>query len=125
MSLVCLVFLSIGTLLFTQNPLFWLASAMPAYQYIREFLAFILVMQLTTRPPRHMWFRIISGAIAIALAIWCFQETYNNHMLVFDSLSFLAASVAIGISALEHRVSILDLVKLPLKNKKAKLQKEF
>ena len=105
--------------------MFWLASTMPAYQYLRESLAFILVMQLTTRPPRHMWFRIISGTIAIALAIWSVQETYNNQMPLLDSLSFLATSVAIGVSALEHRASILDLVMPSFKNKRINLQKEF
>ena len=105
--------------------MFWLASAMPAYQYIREFLVFVLVMQLTTSPPRHMWFRIISGAIALALAVWSVRETYNNQMPLLDSLSFLATSVAIGISALEHRVSILGLVIPSFKNKRVNLQKEF
>jgi len=110
--------------MFTQNPMFWLASTMPAYQYLRESLVLVLVMQLTTSPPRHMWFRIISGAIAVALAIWSVQETYNNQMQLLDSLSFLATSVAIGISALEHKVSILDLVIQPLKKNRINLQQE-
>lgn len=124
-SLACLVFISIGTLMFDQNPIFWLASVAPAYQYLRELLAFVLVMQLTTSPPRHMWFRIISGAIAIALAIWSVRETYNSQIQLLDSLSFLAASVAIGVSALDHRVSILDLIMPSFKNKRVSLQKEF
>ena len=114
-SLVCLVFVSIGIFIFPQNPMFWLASATPLYQYIRGFFAFILLMQLTTSPPRHIWFRIISGVTALVLAIWCIGETYNNQMQLLDSLSFLGAAIAIGVSAIERRANILALVRIQIK----------
>ena len=82
-------------------------------------------MQLTTRPPRYMWFRLLSGSLAIAFTIWTVQQTLNYNMQLLDSLSFLAASIAIGVSALEHNVSIFDHVIKPLKKKMGKLQYEF
>ena len=75
-------------------------------------------MQLTTSPPRHMWFRVISGAIAIAVGAWAIEATYYNQMLSLDTLSFLGTSVAIGVSALEHKANILNLTILLPKKKK-------
>ncbi|HUD10745.1 MAG TPA: hypothetical protein VMR28_03690, partial [Candidatus Saccharimonadales bacterium] len=57
LALFALIILSIGTFLFPQNPDFWLASGASMYQYIRGLLALIVVLQLTTRPPRHVWLR--------------------------------------------------------------------
>jgi hypothetical protein len=118
LSLVGLVFLSVGTFLYTQNPIFWLASGAPIYQYLRVLLSLVLVMQLTTHPPRHLWFRIVSGAIAAAVGIWAVESTYYNNMLSLDTLSLLGASIAIGISAIEHKANILDLVILRQNKKK-------
>jgi hypothetical protein len=114
-SFLCLGFVSIGTSIFPQNPMFWLASAAPSYQYLRELLVFVLVIQLTTSPPRHMWFRIISGAVALVLAIWCVRQTYDNQMQLLDSLSLLGTSIAIGISAIERKANILALVRIHIK----------
>lgn len=125
LSLIGLLILCLGTALFPQSPVLWLSSALPIYQYLRESLVLILLMQLATRPPRQIWFRLISGVIALSLASWSIEATLYGRMFFFDSLSLLGASIAIGVSAIEHKISILGLVKLPLKNKKIILVKEL
>lgn len=104
LSLGVLVFLSVATTLFPQNTIFWLASSASMYQHLRELLAFVLVLQLATRPPRHVWARILSGAIALAVGVWVVEATYAYQMLGLDSLSLLGASIAIGVTALERKI---------------------
>jgi hypothetical protein len=116
LSLVCLAILSIGTGLFPQNPDFWLASGASTYQHIRELLAVVLTLQLITRPPRHIWLRMLSGAVAVTVGVWSIEATYANHMLLFDTLCFLSASVAIGVTALERKAATLGVLS---SNKKA------
>ena len=108
--LVSLAILSVGTALFPQNPDFWLASGGSMYQYIRGLVALVAVLQLTTRPPRHVWLRIVSGAIALAVGIWAIEATYSDHMLILDSLCFISASVAIGVTALERKANVLSVI---------------
>ena len=104
MSFVILVFLSGSVALFPQNPMFLLASTSSIYQHVRELLSFILLLQLVTRPPRHVWIRVLSGTIALASGIWTIDATYLGQILPLDSLAFLGASIAIGVTALEHRI---------------------
>jgi hypothetical protein len=108
LSFMCLVFVGFGVVLFPQNSVFWLASGSSMYQHIRELLALVLVVQLVTRPPRHVWVRILAGAVAIGVGIWSIQATYSNQMLLLDSLSFLASSIAIGVTALERKPKMLE-----------------
>lgn len=84
--------------------MFLFASTSSTYQNVREVLAFVLIMQLVTRPPRHAWIRVLSGSIALAAVIWTIDATYTGQMLPLDSLAFLGASIAIGVTALERRV---------------------
>ena len=107
LSLVILTTLFLGTAVTPQNPAFWLASGAPMYQHIREILALVLMLQLTTRPPRHLSLRMFSGAIAVAIGIWSIEATYSYHMLFLDTLCFISASVAIGVTALERKANTL------------------
>lgn len=102
---MCLAFVGVGIVLFPQNSLFWIASSSQIYQHVREGLGLVLLVQFVTRPPRHVWVRILSGSIAIAVGIWVVEATYSNQMLLLDSLSFLAASIVIGFTALERRIN--------------------
>jgi uncharacterized membrane protein YeiH len=101
LSFVSLLVLIAGTALLPNNPVFWLATSGEIFQRMREALAAVLLLQLFTRPPRHMLFRITSGLLAISVAGWTLGATYSNHMLFLDSMSFLAAAFAIGLTALE------------------------
>ena len=103
LSLVILVFLSVSAALYSQNIMFLFASAGSFYQHVRELLAFVLILQLVTRPPRHAWIRVLSGSVALATGIWDINATYVGRMLPLDSLAFLGASIAIGVTALERR----------------------
>jgi hypothetical protein len=102
LSLICLATLTLGTVLFGQSPAFWLASGAANYEFIREALMVILVLQLVTEPPRNVWFRILAGSLAVFVGMWALQATYANRMLFLDTLSFLSAAIATGITALER-----------------------
>lgn len=105
-SLVCLAILYFGTAFFGQSPAFWLASSASSYQHVREMLALVLVLQLTTRPPRHIWFRILSGTVALAVGTWAIEATYSNQMMFLDTLCFVGAAIAIGVTALERKTNV-------------------
>jgi hypothetical protein len=117
-SLVCLTILYIGTAFFPQNPSFWLASGASMYQQVREILAFVLILQLTTRPPRHIWFRVLSGAVAVVIGAWSIEATYSNQMLFLDTLCFVGGAVAVGVATLERKTNA-SLAIMPSSNKKA------
>jgi len=110
LALVSLIILLFATSLFPQNPDFWLASGGSTYQYIRGLLALVVMLQLTTRPPRHVWLRIVSGAIALVVGVWAIEATYSDHMLILDTLCFVSASVAIGVTALERKANVLNVI---------------
>jgi len=105
LSMVILLIMSIGASVAPQNPIFWLASVTATYQHIREVLIGILLIQFVTRPPRHTWFRLLTGSATIATMSWVIQQTYNYHMLPLDSLSILGASIAIVITSLERKAN--------------------
>jgi vancomycin permeability regulator SanA len=73
------------------------------YEYIRGLLMVILALQIITRPPRHVVFRLFAGGIALISLSWAISNTYSYAMPLFDSLSFVAAALSIGITALERR----------------------
>ena len=102
LSFLGLGVLAIGTAYRPNNPLFWLASGATAFQYLRGLLVFILAVQLTTRPPRNLMFRLIAGIVAITVGAWAVTATLNNNMMLLDTLVFMAASFIITASALER-----------------------
>lgn len=63
----------------------------------------VLFAQLATRPPRHLMFRVLAGAIAGITALWVVIETQLYHMMFLDSTAFMAACIAIGVTALERK----------------------
>lgn len=102
-SLIILVTMTIGASITPLNPFFILASVNPTYQYIREILAVVLALQFVTRPPRHVWFRLLAAGIASIIIVWSIQQTNSYHMQFFDTLSILGASIAILVTALERK----------------------
>lgn len=103
LSFASLVILAIGTTLFPDYSAFWLASGAPLYQNVRGLLSAILLLLITTQPPRNMILRSVGGLLAVGVSGWALQMTYANHMMLLDSFSILAAAVSIGVTALELR----------------------
>jgi hypothetical protein len=101
LSLISLIILSLGTGYASNNEMFWLASSSLGYQNVREVLMLILALQIATRPPRHLWLRALAGSLAIIVSAWALQETYAYHMQILDTMAFLAAGIATGVTALE------------------------
>src|SRR5487761_1418975 len=103
LSMLSLVILIIGTSLFPNSTLFWLASDNGNYQIIREVLVVLLFMQIITKPPRNVVLRFMAGIVAISVSAWAIESTYNYHMMFLDSLSIIGSALAIGITALERK----------------------
>lgn len=101
LSFISLVILTIGTSIVPQSHVFILASNSVTYDYIREGLAALLFLQLITRPPRHLIFRLLTGSIALVTAGWVIWSALNNTMSVLDILSIASAAAAIGVTTLE------------------------
>jgi hypothetical protein len=101
--------LAYGTAFYPDYAAFWLASGEPHYQIARMFLAAALLIQFVTYPPRSFYFRMLCGVIAVGSGIWAIQQTYMFEMMLFDTFSILAASIATGITALEisHEKEVL------------------
>lgn len=101
LSAICLVLLTVGTTLFPNYPVFWLASNASIYEYARIALSLVLIGQFITRPPRHLFFRLIAGLLAVFVGVWVVEATYYSHMMFLDSVSLMATAFAIAITALE------------------------
>lgn len=83
------------------NPMVWLASSSMEYAWLRLGMMLALASLLVTHPPRNIYLRMLVGAFATVLAGWSLYETYNNRMLLLDSLSILQFSVSSGLTVLE------------------------
>lgn len=103
LSMMSLMFLYVLSEVSPQSPALWLASVSFSYQLIRIVLSMILLVQIFTHPPRHLVFRFVAGLIAIMVGGWAIGSTYGYQMQLADTLAFLIASLAIGITSLEYR----------------------
>jgi hypothetical protein len=103
MTFIILGVLLAGGLLFPDHPTMWLAATSREYTYIRILLMVSLIAMLVTNPPRNKVLRFIVGVLAIGLTTWSLSATYENQMAFMDTASILAASVSMGITALEPR----------------------
>jgi len=103
MSMMSLLFLYIVTIISPNSPVLWLASVSFTYQLIRLALAFILFIQLLTQPPRQLVFRFVTSLIAVMVGAWAIGATFGYQMEFADTLAFLIASLAIGITSLEYQ----------------------
>lgn len=101
LSLAELLFLAVGLQLAPTSSLFWLTSGSLEMQVVRLSLCAILFVLLITRPPRHAILRLFSGLVAIGVGAWAIQATYAFQMEFMDTLAFLSAVTALGLSALE------------------------
>ncbi len=103
LSFLALTLVSLGTRFFAHSPVFWLADPNSFYEKVRLVLSFILILQIASRPPRWGWFRCATGAIAGVVGIWVLSKTFTNAMMTLDSLSILAACIAIIVTSIEGR----------------------
>ena len=104
LSFLVLIITGAGVAFAPDNSLFWLASNGPAFQYMRIVIGSLLAIQLVTRPPRHIWFRVLAGTVSACTASWAIGQTYAYHMQLLDTLAFLGGSFTIAATALERSV---------------------
>lgn len=103
LSFIGTAILVAGAAFWPNNPVFWLASSAYVYQNIRILLLVIIAVQLLTKPPRSVIFRIIAGSIAIIIGAGAIAGTLKGHMLLLDTFAFLQAAFAIATVALETK----------------------
>lgn len=108
LSMMAVGLVGVGAAFFPNNSLFWLASTTRDYQYVRIILAIVLTIQLVTRPPRHVWFRIIAGTASVGVMVWTVQQSYAYQMQAMDTVVFFAAALAIFVAAVERRVASVN-----------------
>lgn len=106
LSLIAIAIVGFGVILAPQSSLFWLATGGPTYQHVRIAIATILAIQLVTNPPRHAWFRILAGSLALVTAVWTVEQTYSYHMQMLDTLAFLGASFGVLATTLERSANV-------------------
>lgn len=110
LSLLSLIFTGIGTIVAPNDSMFWLATNSAVFQHVRVLIGMLLAIQLVTRPPRHLWFRILAGSIAAFTAAWAIQQTYSYHMQLLDTLAFLGAACAVFATSLERNLNTIPAV---------------
>lgn len=125
LSFISLGFLLAGGLLFPDNITMWLAASTVGYTILRLLMMTLLLGLMLTNPPRNIMFRVIVGFFSVGLGVWALTSTYQNHMQLLDSATILAASVSMGIVALEYNYETepMDLKKLQLAKRNAAINK--
>ena len=103
LSFICLGTLIILSIVAPNTPAVWLASTGIGYNITRVLLMSVLFVLLVTNPPRNKYFRYFVGLLAISVSAWSVLSTYQNDMKLLDTTSILAATVSMGIVALEYR----------------------
>lgn len=103
LSFLSIVFIGVGAIMFPNNPVFWLTSSSHTFQLVRVTLAVLLFVQLITKPPRHIWFRITAASLGIIFGVWTIRLTASYDMPFLDTLAFLSASLAVFTTSLERR----------------------
>ncbi len=100
-SILVLLFFVAGSYFFPNDMLMWFASTAGADNLVRISLSVVLVMLMVIPPPRSIVFRILLGAVAVALAGWTVSTFYSEQLRVLDALAYALLSVVFGLAALE------------------------
>jgi hypothetical protein len=103
LSLLWIIAVGLGVFFFPNASIFWLASASPAYQLARIIVGSVLLTQFLSHPPRHIWFRLLSVAVALGTVGWAVAQVNDYHMQLLDVLVFFSASCTMIETALERR----------------------
>lgn len=112
LSFIVVVITGVGVAFTPDNSLFWLASNGSTLQNMRIIIGSLLLIQLITRPPRHVWFRVIAGTIAATTAYWTVSQTFAYNMQLLDTLAFLGGSFTIAATSLERGIESVPTVYL-------------
>jgi len=101
LALASLLFVFICSMLFPESPYMWLATSSPNFTLLRIILITLIATLLITAPVFDHHLHGLLGIFAGSMIIWALLSTYDNHLQILDSLSFLAAGISLGIEALE------------------------
>ncbi len=102
-AMINLTALEIGSLFFSNSPLMWLAGSSTGFILARAFVILLLIALIVTHPPRNNYLRAFVGSVAVIIFSSVLYMTFGRDglMPVFDSVSLMAASFAMGMMALE------------------------
>ena len=124
MSFFALNILLLFGLFAPNSPVMWLASSSVNFAFLRMVLMLVLVALLVTKPPRNIVFRICVGFLSVGLVSWSLVSTYNNQMMLLDTLVILQTCISAGLIILERDYKgIQEFVTLPALPKPSLLNK--
>lgn len=100
-SLVCVLFLLIGSYVFPNNIIMWFAGTTINYTIFRIVMTVALITVLCTNPPRSMYMRLFMGGLSLILVGFGLWLMYTDVIHVLDMVLFLLLGVTFAIEALE------------------------
>ncbi len=100
-SILFLLFFVAGSYLFPSDMMMWFASTADIDNAIRSALVVVLLLLMVVPPPRSILFRVLLGAVSVALVGWTVSTFYADQLRVLDALAYTLLSVVFGLAALE------------------------
>lgn len=102
-SAINIAILELGSLFFPDRSFMWLAGTTLPYNILRAVILALLIALLVTKPPRNFYLRLTVGIMSIGVITTVLYLTFgtDSTMPVLDSLTLAAASVAMGLMAIE------------------------
>ena len=100
-SVIGLGLLCLGALVSPASPLLWLASASPAFVFLRLCLIGLVVLLIKVGTPSSRAFRMMLAGLAAGLWLWAASGTYAETLAWLDGLSLMSAGTTIALLAIE------------------------
>lgn len=125
LALASLLFVFVCSLVFPGSPFMWLATISSSFTLLRIVLITLIATLLITSSFFDHHMNGILGAFAFVLTMWAMIATYNNHLQILDSLSFMGAGIALGIEALEPGIDSVARESLTAAQWRAEVKHQF
>lgn len=116
-ALLALLTQYIGSWLFPNSASMWLSSTSVNFAVLRGALIVLSLILLCTRPPRNTILRCVVGFVGLGLLTWAGPATYNNHMMILDSMLMIGLGIIFTVTAIERTPRIAgsnSMAQLPI-----------
>jgi len=120
-SLLCLLFLLVGTFFFPSSIVMWTAHLELPYTIFRICMVVLLVAVLATTPPRQLYMRILMALAGITLLSIGTITAFTDGMYLLDIAMSFMLGTAFLIEALEYNEDELNERALSLQEQYRKM----
>jgi hypothetical protein len=124
-SIAIALFLIIGSVLFPDKTVMWLASTGLAMDVARAVLIAIMLGLLLSKPPRDPRFRALLGSVALVFGGWSVTHIFGGDSNILDAAFFLEAAVVFGVAALEVKPATRPQLQPELALETTNIDEEF